>query len=218
LIIKSPENKMSESVFDLLEKIKTKISDEEFQTLFNIFQKVSEKAQEEDESFIQNNFITCYTLHKQNAKAKKAQKKGCQCGPNEICLASNVNTLKNCKNYDEFMEINPMLWLMYGRNLRISFGTEMDLGSDLIPLRYNLMNLINLAELFSGKDQLLLILSIFHFSVKNIYLLIMDKTAAFTVNEIMKNYLLDSSFVNFLKHIDVNPEFFKESIEITLVD
>lgn len=202
---------------ETLLNIKDLISPLEHEKITNFFKELEEKADKEEKIFAKKNFISRYKIYKKNLICKKKWKTTCSCGEHEICVISKEDFLK-CKNKDKFIFANPFLKIMCGEIIKINFYPNLDVYSDTKILSYNLINLILLAENLEYYDKYLIVINIAYFAIKNIYLLISDKSVAICVNSIIEAFLSDQKFISFMGELGLETEMFMCFLRIPLIE
>jgi len=206
-----------DSIEDTLQCLKDCLSQSEQEKLKTLFNEYEQKAGKEEKKFIKNNFISRYKIFKKNLIVKKKWKTCCSCNEKEICVFSKEDFL-NCKNRDKFIFVNPFLRIMFGEIIKINFYPNLDVCADIKSLSYNLINLILLSENLQLYDKYLAIIGIAYFAIKNIYLLISDKSIAICVNSIIEAFLNDEKFISFLGDLGLETEMFMCFIKIPLIE
>ena len=191
-----------------MEYLQNKITPSEYKELTNIYNYIIQNSYNDS-----NNFIKKYKNYR-----RKNYKNICQCEEYELCVPNKASELIKCRNFNKFIENNPIIGIMFGKNLNISFSPHFDSSQDIIPIHQNFMNLFNLAHSLSNKEKIIIGISIIHYSVKNIYSLIQDKSLAKTINIIIDKFLDNVIFQIFLKEFGINYNMFYQIIKLTIYE
>jgi hypothetical protein len=148
-----------ENFYDQIISIKHKLTNEEFISLMN--------------SFI-------LTFKNSNQKILKNLSKNeytsCQCQESDICINNDINKLKDCKNYKKFIEINPIVELIF-ENKIIEFTSSPILypNTSYNIITNNLRNLHLLGNMNYSFDNMVIIGSaLYDYLMRNLFICMMQ--------------------------------------------
>jgi len=66
---------------------------------------------------------------------------GCKCGERSLCIKPDIREIRNCKNYEKFRELNPLIELLFDEDKTIQFTT--------IPILFPNTSYLEIADNFS---------------------------------------------------------------------
>lgn len=96
----------------------------------------------------------------------------CNCQENQICINKDINQLKKCKNYPEFIKINPIIQLLF-ENIDIKYTTIPIIFPDtpFHIITNNLKNLHLLGNMNYSTDKMIIIGSaIYDYLMRNLFI------------------------------------------------
>jgi len=198
----------------LLEKIREKISDETYGLLYQHFIEMEQLAIKEEDRFNKNNFLARYKVFKKIQDLKKPGK--CKCKPNELCVFDKFSLL-NCKNFNDFSKVNPLIMLLYDVKVCVPLETSLEVNLDVKNTQYLLMNLIRLADAMEDRPKFLACIMIIDFALKNIFMLVMDKSVGYTILSIYEHFCENSDFIKFMNDYDLSVEKFRHILRMTVL-
>lgn len=178
-------------LYDKLQSIRTKISDEEFNNLMDNFIDLYKKSNIK----LLNEFYQSPTITNTINE--------CKCSEYEICLDQDISKLKSCKNYQKFIELNPVIELIFEDKIVELTKTPILYPNTPFKIIQNNFRNLNLLGNFNYSINIIYIIgtAIFDYSMRNLFFNKMQPKE--TVIDILniKNFQSNEDFNEFMKKI-----------------
>jgi len=142
----------------------------------------------------------------------------CKCLGNNVCMNHNLNTLKLCKNYTRFIQLNPMVETIYDENKQIKFSENKEEIMEDGIIKENIITLVKLIDFhYSTKHKTIFLISLFDFVLRNINFFRENHSCGEyllnEINELIKNNTFHQQFFEKKK---INLEKIHKKIESTI--
>jgi len=204
-------NIYQESIETLYE-IKDNITDEEFDILNGGLRYLRNELKKLDKP---RDFLEELRTHKKKIDTKR-KRKGCHCSEDDLCLTKSRSDLKKCRNFNKFLELNPVIGVLYGKEMRMFLEPVLMIGQDLEPIRKNLMNIIHQVVFSDNEMRLIMVVALCDYMLKNIYLMIEDNNVAKSVNQIIEQYFYYDNIREFFDKLNMDVFKIRKSFYTTV--
>lgn len=234
---------MSDVFYDTLTKIRTKINDIQFQTLADAycekiqiinkleFEKTNSSKIDKIDAI--KNILGELNYHIDNPEqnivrilcqiTEKFSPRICNCSDGELCISFSNEILKSCKNFEKFIEVNPIINLLFEDIPVVSTKNYiMYPNNSFNSILSNLKNLRKLLEIYQANFIMSLVINsaIYDFLMRNLFVakIYQKQTQADIINIIIqkKNPLASAFFDKYGFNTDIWINNLKISIEISL--
>lgn len=204
-------------VFKIIENIKPIIGKEDAEFLEIQFHNLISNSQQEEHKLKSNNFLVSFKKYKQTLSDKQQWRRinECRCSDYEICIVSEGEKLVQCKNFQYFIEKNSIFSVMFGKNIVIDLSAKINIQRNIQEAQNNVMNLLILVDNLEGHEKNLVLLSLFYFLYRNLYLLIIDKTLSVATITLLNLFSENLSFQHFIKEFNLDIDTFREMFLLT---
>ncbi len=174
---------MTEDI-SILDKIKSKITDEEYQIISNNFELLEDKIQRLKKINKSLNIGTRLKNYYSYLQQKQSEDKICNCNENEICLATNKTNLKKCRNFKNLKKFCPSINLFYDKPIKMHRIPHVEHIPNFDEKMHWLLNLLCLTQIMRDYNQMIMSVCLFEYMMENYYLLIVRNELANMANKI----------------------------------
>lgn len=175
---------MAENI-PILDKIKSKITDEEYQIILNNFVLLGDKIKRVKEINRSLNIGTKFKNYYSYLEQKQSEEKECCCSENEICLANNKTKLKKCKNFKNLKKFCPSINFFFNKPIQMHRIPHVEYIPNFDEKMHWLLNLLCLSQIMSDYNQMLISVCVFEYMMENYYLVIVRNELANMAHKII---------------------------------
>jgi len=190
-------------LWDQIIHVKTKLSEEKFNSLLAGFYMIVRKAL--DDGRLETDLVNAGNIIFDSFDE-------CRCNSEQICLKKDIRFIRNCRNYEDLVQTNPIIELIF-ENKIVNQTTIPIIYTEqsLYKIKQNVKNLFDLINVYIGNDNYVDIFSsaLYEYLMKNlIYIKIFPKEI------LMELFAIDKIITNrypndFFEKINFNPFIWK---------
>jgi len=146
----------------------------------------------------------------------------CNCKTDfDICKTPFILQLKNCKNYNRFIRINPIVELIFEEDKIISFNKQQNFFSNesYEEISSNFSNLNDFTSLYKDIEEIRVIFStaLYEFSMKNLFFIRAQPREAIIDIFTILAYMQEPEYITFFKKHNINPNYWVTSFSSILM-
>jgi len=199
---------------------------EKFTTIFDILYKYKETIQDEDYLIMSNQIMELYNLAKSNQRMiKEEQDVRCFCHGNRFTCFNSIYHLRNCRKYQEFIEINPVVELLYNdvpitltREPNYENYNEATVVTNLSHLGKLFLNIISQSSYTYKMQKIILSVAHLDYIMRNMSIVKKIDRYRDIVLAKIDNFSNDPDFFQFISQYDFDVNIWKFAIQNSVAD